>query len=365
MNFINTHAIERAYARFAFLHVESGSRRRLWLKIAKMHHNGVPILQAIEDLRDRRIEADGVSSPQAIALAEWASAIQNGVRLCEAIVGWVSDAEMMLIAAGEQSGALEGALESAARLMEAKRQIIGTIFRGSAYPFVLFMMSFAVLYLFGFKIIPAFTTIVHNDGWHGLARAMITASNFARQWLWLVALSFVVTSVGFVVSLPILDGAIRIKLDRYAPYSIYRVMLGSTWLISLAALVNAGLRIESALEQLAGTAVPWLQNRVNACLSAVRSGLNLGEALARTGYEFPDKEIIDDLGTYAGLSGLNEALVMLGNEWLNESVEQIKQRMTVVFGVSILTLGIVVSVMVAGMFDMQVQLSQIIGQSMR
>lgn len=356
---------ETDFARFWFRKVDDNGRRRLWLKLAKLIGNGVQILQAIESIKDRRIAAGDGGQPETLALAAWATAIHNGARLSNAIRGWVTVEEMMLISAGEQSGKFELALRSAARVMDARKKIVGAVFSGLSYPFVLIAMAFAVLFLFGFKIVPAFSNVMKGAEWHGLAKGMIILSSFAQHWLWLVAPLFVALIVFFFVSLPYFDGPLRIKLDRYPPYSIYRMMQGSTWLIALASMVDAGLRIEVALEQLADNSGPWLNRRISECLAGMRSGRNMGEALARAGYDFPDREIIEDLGVYSSLSGFDEALAMLGREWLDEAVEQIEARMKVVFGVSILTVGGLIAFLVSGMMAMQLQMSSALQHSIQ
>lgn len=359
------HELEATYAKFAFKKANSG-RRRLWLKLAKMTANGVQIVNAIESIRNRRIAAGGKNDPETIALTTWLLKIKNGARLSDAIRGWVGSEEAMLISAGEQSGTFQQALLSTARVMEAKKHITAAIVSGLSYPFFLMLMAFGVLYLFGFKIVPAFTSVVRNEAaWHGMAKAMIAVSHFAQQWLWLLGLVLVGLIVVFFVSLPRFDGPLRIKLDRYAPYSVYRITQGSTWLIAIAALVEAGVRIENALEQLAATGSPWLRRRLQACLFGMRAGHNMGDALARSGYDFPDREIVDDLGVYAALSGFDEGLAMLGREWLTESVEQITGRMHVVFGVSILIVGGLIAFMAGGMMEMQLQLSQALQGNIR
>lgn len=360
----NLSSFELRFAQFMFKADKTG-RRRLWLKLAKLISNGVPILQALETLYSRRATSGGAKHPQAIAFGEWMSGLKNGERLSSTLEGWTGDDERMLISAGEQSGTMEKAFISAARVMEARAQINSAVFNGLAYPFVLLMLAFGVLYLFGFKIIPAFSKIASPDKWHGLARAMVEVSLFAQNWLWLIAV-IVAGVVGvFFVSLPRWDGPMRIRLDRYAPYGIYRVMHGSTWLIGLSALVEAGLRVETALQQLSTTASPWLRTRIEACLRGTRSGFNVGESLARSGYEFPDREIIDDLGVYSSLSGFDAALSILGKEWLEESVAEIKGRMGIVFGVSLLIVGLTIAFMVGGMMNMQLQMSQLMQSGLR
>lgn len=357
-------SFEIAFGRFWFKHIDHATRRRLWLKLAKLIGNGVQILQAIESIRNRRIASGGAKEPETLALTAWANAIKNGDRLSKALNGWVTVEEMMLISAGEQSGALETALQSCARIMEARKRISSAVYSGLAYPVVLIIMAFGVLFLFGFKIVPAFTQAIQGAEWHGLARWMILISELARDWLWLAALLACTAVTVFFMTLSHFDGTIRVRLDRYAPYSIYRIVQGGTWLIALAAMVEAGMRIEVALEQLATHAGPWLKRRITTCLAGMRSGRNMGDALARSGLEFPDREIIEDLGVYSSLSGFEDALSMLGREWIDESVTQIESRMKIIFGISLLLVGALIAFMVTGMIAMELQMSQAMRQMM-
>jgi len=339
---------------------DGAGRRRLWLKLAKLIGNGVPILTALEFIRDRRIASSGKTHPQAVATHQWAISIKNGSRLSGMLIGWVGDDERMLISAGEQSGSVEKALISAAEIMEARSRIKSAVIAGLAYPLVLLCLSFGMTYMFGFKVVPAFTQIVKDGQWTGMAHLMVEASQFVQNWLWLLGLVIAGLIITFYISLARWNGPLRIVFDRYIPYSIYRVVLGSTWLISFSALVEAGMRVETALRQLSEGATPWMSARIDACLRGMQSGRSVGDSLARSGYEFPDREIIDDLGVYSSLSGFDVALAILGREWLVESVDHIKSRMSMVFSISIVIMGLLIGFMVSGMISMELQVANIV-----
>ena len=358
-------SVELKFARWWFRTMDGSGRRRLWLKLAKLISNNVPILQALETMRDRRKILKGASDPQVIAITSWLEGMRNGKRLSQMLTGWVGPVEQMLIAAGEASGTMEKSLSSCTQVMEAKKSITSAVIKGFAYPLILTVIAFAVLYMFGFKVVPEFTKIVPADRFYGMAAVLIGLSDFARGWIFVVAAAVVVLIALFLATLPRWDGRLRIFLDRFAPYSIYRVMQGSTWLIGLAAMIEAGVRLETALHQLADLADTWLRNRILAAISGMKAGLQMGDALNRSGYEFPDREIIDDLGVYASLAGFDEALSRLGREWLTESVEQIRIRMNVLFGVALLSVAILVGTMVSGMMTMQMQMVQIIQSKSR
>lgn len=332
-------------------------RRELWLKIATMLDNDVPIVDAISELHRRRKMLSGTKAAETVALGNWLVAMRNGQPLSQAIGEWVSPEEVMMITAGDSSGQLSKALISMATVMAAKSEIKSCVLSGISYPCVLLLAAFGVLYLFGIKVIPEISNIGIVRQWTGYAAFLIALSEFVQQWFWIIFTTTILAVVAFFVSLPIFDGRLRIVLDRYVPYSVYRVMIGSSWLIALAALTRSGVRIEESLEKLARPASPWLKTRLVACLAGIRSGLDIGDALLKTNYQFPDMEIINDLGTYSRYRNFDIALERLGNEWIKKSTEAIRTRMRVIFFICLVIVGLLTLLMATGILDMQQQIS--------
>lgn len=350
--------INRGYAQWMF-RASHATRRRIWLKLGKLLGNGVPVVEALDTLHQRRIVLKGKNDPVALAIEDWLRKMRNGSRLSQAISEWVSHQEQMLISAGEQSGTLDEALRSTAEVMEAGKNIKSAVIGGLFYPLVMALIAFGVLILFAYKIIPEFAQVVPYERWVGFAKFMVDLANFARNWMPLIIGTPVALVVLFLWSLPRWKDGLRIKADKFIPYSIYRILHGSTWMISFAALVGAGVRMENALQQLAEGASPWMKTRIHACLRGMRSGANPGDALARSGYGFPDTEIIDDLGVYARLSGFDQALATIGREWITESVEMIQMMMKVVFGLSVLLVGLFIALMAGGLIAMELQMTAV------
>lgn len=339
--------------------IDAQARRRLWIKLAKLLANGVPILDAMKSIHERLIESGRAKHPTAAAIVVWMERMRNGHRLAAAIEGWAPRDEQMIIAAGEQSGRLDDALMKSSEIMEAKKKIKKAVVGGLAYPFLMFMVALAVLIMFSYKVIPEFSSVVPDDQWQGIARIMIDMAHFTREWLALMVAIAAAAVIALFVSMPRWSNGLRLKLDRYPPYSIYRMLQGSSWIISLAALVSAGVRMENAVQQLGEGAGQWLKDRTQACLRGMRSGLTLGDALAKSGYDFPDRDIVDDLGVYSRLSGVDHALAIIGKEWIAESVEAIQGMMKIIFGISVLMVGLLIAGMVGGLIGMELQMTSI------
>jgi len=338
-------------------------RRRLWRKLAKLLGNGVPLLNALKSIYDRRMASGAAKDPMTIAMGVWMEGLRNGQRLGTAVGDWVPRDERMLIAAGEQSGQLDKALLNAADIMVAKSKIKKAVVGGLAYPAMMLALALAVLVMFSYKVIPEFGRVVPYEKWQGVAKFLIDLSSFTRAWLPLIVGLLIAVFVIFFISLSRWSEGWRVKLDRYVPFSIYRMLQGGTWMISLAALVEAGVRMEVAIEKLGEGGSNWLVTRLQACLRGMRAGLNLGDALAKSGYEFPDREIIDDLGVYAKLSGIEQALSTVGREWVDDGVEKIQEMMKVIFGLSVLTVGLFIAFMVSGLIGMELQMTSLVQRS--
>lgn len=357
-------SIEARWARLMFDHGKS-TRMGLWEKMATLIGNGVPILQALESILEFRKKMFGAKDPVCVAIEKWSVGLCSGMKFSAAIEGWVPDSERMLLAAGEESGRLDHSLRSAVTMLQAGSAIRSAVIGGLAYPVALILLGFGVMYLFGFKIIPSFDQVVGSGKWHGIAAAMVSVSGLIKDWLWLVGIIVPVLVAAFFWSLKRWNGRYRVILDRYPPYNIYRIVQGSTWLIAFSSMNEAGVKIERALEQMSVSSPPWLKTRILACLQGVRGGQSLGHALANSGYEFPDPEIIGDLEVYSRLSGFSDALSLLGNSWLQEGVKRIKTRMTVVFSINLIIVAILIAFMIGGMIAMQLQMTQILSQSLQ
>jgi type II secretory pathway component PulF len=334
------------------------TRLRLYRKMSKMLSSGLPLLKVLEDLHSR--ESHQGKKPKegmAIILNDCRRSVQNGRLLSEALEGWAPRAEQMILMAGEQSGKLESTLISVVKVVQARKKINAVIVGGMAYPLAIMGLVLSYIYLFGTKVIPQFTMMMDPTKWHGAARSLYLMSVWVQQWMAYVLLALVLLMVALWMSMPRWRGAARIWADKLPPYSIYRLMVGSSFLMAFSALQGAGVTVEKALMRLSHVAPPWLRERLDGALLGVRSGLNCGEALRNTGYDFPSQEVIDDLCVYAEYKGFAEALNLLADEWMEEGVEVISLRMKLVNGIAMVIMAVVISWLVIGFFGIQQEIA--------
>lgn len=329
-------------------------RLRLYRKIAKMLVNGMPLLKVLEELRQREAAGNHKSTePLVIILDDCRRAVQNGLGLAEGLAPWIPRTEQMILVAGEQSGCLEGALHGVVDVVKAQRRIRSVVLGGIVYPAALTILVIVYMYLFGTRVIPEFARIVDPDTWSGVAKSLYVMSNVVRHWTLYIVAALGAAIAAVLFSMPRWRGSLRVFLDRFAPFSIYRLVTGSSFLLAFSALQTAGITVEKSLMRLSVIASPWLRQRIDGALIGVKSGLNCGEALRNAGYGFPSKEVIEDLCVYAEYKGFAESLKTVANEWMEEGVEQISLQMKVLNGMAIILLAIVIGWLVTGFFGIQ------------
>lgn len=330
------------------------ARLSMYRKVSKMLSNGLPLLKILEELRDRASEhGRKPNEPMAIILDDCRRMVQNGRLLSEGLEWWIPRNEQMIIMAGEQSGRLETTLAAVIDVVLAGKKIKNVILGGIAYPSAIFALIIVYIYVFGTRVIPQFTRLVDPVHWHGAAKSLYIMSQVVQHWMLYVVVAIVAIVAAILASMPVWRGNTRVFFDRFAPYSIYRLIIGSSFLMSFSALQFAGITVEKALIRLSDLSDPWLRERLDGALLGIRSGLNCGEALRNAGYGFPSKEVVDDLCVYAEYKGFAEALKILADEWMEDGVEAIATQMKIFNGFSIITLAVVIGWLVTGFFGIQ------------
>lgn len=343
---------------WARLQLNDMARIRLYRKIGKMISNGLPLLKILEELQDRAsYHGRKPSEPMAIVLDDCRRMVQNGRLLSEALEGWVPKTEQMIIMAGERSGRLPVTLSAVVEVVQSGRKIKSVILSGLSYPMAVLTLILLYMYVFGTRVIPQFARITDPAGWHGAAKSLYFMSQVVQHWMIYIIAAIIALLIAISFSMPRWRGNLRVIADRFVPYSIYRLIAGSSFLMAFSALQFAGVTVEKSLMRLSDNAAPWLRERLDGALLGVKSGLNCGEALRNAGYDFPSPEVIDDLCIYAEYRGFADALKVMADEWMEDGVNTVTLQMKVLNALSIVFLAVVIGWLVAGFFGIQQEIA--------
>ena len=210
-------------------------------------------------------------------------------------------------------------------------------------------------------MVPPMIDAAPNVRWRGLAKDLVNLSAWIKN-NWLIAFSSLPVVMALIYfTIGIWTGKIRAFFDNIPPWSLYKVFVGISWLLALSALVKGGTPVSTAMRALRRDSTKYLKERIDKTMVFINNGDNLGQALSKTGLNFPDKDVIADLKIYSELDNFEEALDNLANEWLDESVYMIEEKASVLNMVALLSIGAVIAWAVMGTFEMQDQITSGMG----
>jgi type II secretory pathway component PulF len=353
-------SIEVYYAKI-ICNMSGEVRLKMYRKIASLMSNRFSLMNAL-DMLHATVTNDGKnpSEPMAIAIASWANALQNGQPFSEALRGWAPDRERLMLSVGDVSD-LESAIRNLIKVTEGTTKMIRPIIGAVSYPAFLMMMVVLIIYGIGAYMVPPMIEAAPDVKWTGIAKNLADLSDWIRVY-WPVAFS-IVPIVGIIIyaTLGVWTGTIRAFIDRLPPWSLYKIFTGITWLLAMSALIKGGTPVANALRALRRDSTRYLKERIDKTLVFINNGDNLGQALSKTGLEFPDKEIIGDLKIYSEMDNFEEALDKLANEWLENSAYTIEQKASILNMVALLAVSGVIAWAVWGTFVMQDQITSAMG----
>ncbi|HFX3455646.1 type II secretion system F family protein, partial [Pseudomonas aeruginosa] len=161
-------------------------------------------------------------------------------------------------------------------------------------------------------------------------------------------------TVVVIVTLPTYRWKGRVWLDRtLPPWSIYRMLQGTTFLLNMAVMLNAGIRPYDSLASMIKISPPWLKQRLEAARYGVGLGQNLGVALRSAGHDFPDRQAIQYLCILANRGGFSEALVKFSRRWQETSLKQIELAAGLVKNFALIFIGALMILVLLGAYQAQ------------
>src|SRR5690606_30786578 len=108
--------------------------------------------------------------------------------------------------------------------------------------------------------VPQFARILPAEQWTGAAAILRFIANAVNNYGSIALGALIVFLIWVVWSLPnMAKSPMRKWLDKIPPWSIYRMLHGSTFLLNIAVLLQAGVRVQEVLKMMSRTGSPWLK----------------------------------------------------------------------------------------------------------
>lgn len=339
-------------ARFEF---NADNRIKFYNKIAQLMNNGVSLNVALHQIATTGKKGSGSVLPD--LYLKWKKQVTNGMNIGLCMGPYIPTSEAMLIETGANSGQLAKSFMDAAESVEQQGRVKKAIISNGSYPVLLLCVLLAAMFLASYEVIPTFANVLPIEEWQGTSYTVAKAAFFFKDYSLFILGSLFIFFLIIGLSLPRWTGKARVKFDKVFPWNIYRMWQGSAFLLSVASLMSAGVKLdEVSLNRIAKKADPYLAQRIKAIRKWIISGVNFGEALHKTGYEFPDEELIADLRIYATLKGFENNLVNVTREWVSDIEEKVTASMKILNFVTLILIAVVIGMLITALFGVVQQI---------
>ena len=328
----------------------ASQRYKFYMKLSQLLSNGVSLDNSLKQIET--IAARNRSKVMSSLYRKWRTNIANGLNFGECLSQYIPSSEAILLETGANSGRLVNALENAASSIEQQMKVKKAIMTSAAYPMLLIAMLIAALLMSSYMVIPTFEELIPVEEWQGISYAVAITSAFIRDYSFLIFVGGGLALFAILFSMPRWGSRSRVKFDKFPPWSLYRMWQGSSFLLAISSMMAAGVKLdEVSLGRISKHSEPYLKKRIKSLVRFITAGDNLGDALYKSGYKFPDEEIIGDLQIYANLRGFDHNLIWITRTWVDSLVEQVTITMKVVNTVVLMLIAVVIGCLITAFYD--------------
>ncbi|MBS9438601.1 hypothetical protein EAE91_16040 [Photorhabdus noenieputensis] len=321
-----TDFVESLNYRFAKIQFGKKARIRFYGHLIMMLENRIMLIDALREMYNiASNEGHKPNNGCALVLSSCYESVSQGSTLAESLQRWIGPNEVAVIAAGERSGDIRSAFMDAIAMIEAGSKIRSAVIGTSIYPLILIGMICVLLHIVAGSLVPKLAAVSKPETWDGAAYTLYLMGTFVNDYGFYSLIFLVILIILLLLSLSFLGGRLRTVLDRFPPWSLYRTIHGSMFILNVSLLIRSGMMLQSALELLLEQAGSrWLYVRIAATLEHISMGAGFGEALRDTGYRFPDDEAISYLRLLSRLQGFDQSMAKFARHWLDETIVKVQ-----------------------------------------
>jgi type II secretory pathway component PulF len=334
------------------------ARFRIYRKLEGMLKGNEALSRALDRLYLNTSEMGKYPKrPAAVALREWFIKDRSGITLSQAMDGWIPSGELYMIRAGEESGTLGKALASIQAMGEKAKQMRTAVTYAVGYPVAMFILVSFVIYTFGINLIANMRANAPANVMKAMG-GVASFSDFIMTWGAYVVGLIVLTAILIASTLSFWRGPLRAKFDMFPPWSWYRILQGSGFLLGLSSLLGAQVPLKRSLEILEEQGNPWIRQRISAARQEVLRGHNLGTALRLSRYNFPDPLVTIDLEILSERADVGQVIEQVTEEWINEQILALQTQAVVARNVGMALVGGIIAWVMMSIFGVVGELAK-------
>ena len=325
-------------------------RERVYRRLIYGLEGGRDMLAVLNLVLDHETD-DGRRTGGAVARAvrNWIERLSAGARLSDALHGWVPPSHVFLVSAGEEGGSIGDSLKSAVYIDQSQRKLNAAVLGGVLYPIGLGLMVTLLLVVFSRVVLPQFAELSDPESWTGAAAILYVISR-AMQAENGIALGggLVLLAAVVIRALPRWTGRTRDAMRNVWPFNVYRLIWGTSFLLSVGALVEAGRSVNEALELMSRNARPWYRAKLLGVQRNRGRGMGFGDACWAADKDFPNRDVVREMRSFDRLEG---QLERLARQFLEDSVTRMEALGKLSKNLGMAAMALVIVMIVLGVLD--------------
>lgn len=266
--------------------------------------------------------------PIAQILEECSEKLNSGQSLANSLREWIPDNELSIIDACDKAGSAEKGFKNAMLVCDGVTRVKKAVKGITRISMFLFSLNFVIVALFCAMLVPIIINSVPLSKWNAIQTLIYYFYLAVMDYWYIVILMMSVVYYLIKKSLTHLTGRFRHFLDRFPPWSVYKKINGASFILSINAMLSAGVAMEEAVIVMkSGTRSRWLYERLFALERSIsgKGQENLGQALDATGFDFPDENAIIKMQTLFETNNFEESLNRFAKKWLEKTISDVEQ----------------------------------------
>jgi len=331
-------------------------RIEIYNMIAEMLENGISLPNAVEKftLGKQRfgMEKDASTFVMKKVYLRLSSG-DGGVMLSRALRKEIPEDEFMILFSAEENGLLINGLRDAVYLLETKKMISSTIKEALIVPVILVLLVVVMMAILQFKVMPIIADVLEPSKWPTIAINLNAASHFViYDGIFILGLCCLILFV-FNKSAPVYTHyKIRPILDKLPLYSHYKQMQGTSFLMSVSAMLSGGTALSKTLKTLNDYASPYMRVFIRRSINIQSRGGETGSNGECLNNNLFNKSVSFGIYIYGDLEDFQKSLYVISKKSTKDLLAGITTLMTVIRNTALVTLlAIVVSIisMISGL----------------
>ena len=243
---------------------------------------------------------------------------EHASRVSHLLEGVVPRSDAMLLTAVDRAADKPQALRALADAIDKQQQMLRLMLSYSALPALTIPICYALIVVLGrvILVIDDATPVYAQDAlWEGMNGWAKAVAIFAQAWGTQTLLSLGAVFAAVLWSLPRWRGPLRLRVETWPVYSLYRDFQAGMLFSSMAMMLKTGETLQGSIDDVTQRASPWmrwhlgrvidaLEESPTATLDAFRRGLLSSHLLSRAATlnrsSASFSEVLIQLGTSEG-----------------------------------------------------------------